>query len=211
MYGVSASGKTAIYRECLARRASSVQWLTVEDAFGRLGSANPPPGVADAWLPVLLYCHRVLYEGKSAFDDRAVSFVLMHLLRAARIDSAELPEAVLLDEEVALRGMSMGIRHPRGREIARTFIELIPAPRVLVYVTNSPDVILARTRSQKRHLSMYTNLDDRALAARINLAIDIVSEGVEVLESRGTRVLTLSSEEPRVANGKRVDDFLRGA
>lgn len=208
MFSVSAVGKTTLQREVLSRRQPEDKWLSSDEALKRVEESTRVCGFEGEWAPVLSFCHQVFTRNRAQFDDKSIRFILMHLLRTARIEAGWLPNVTLFEEDPALRGLSLIMRQPDNESMAFKFLELCPAPVGLVYLWAEAERILERSLRRKKMLSIYAGLDNDALIKRITQALGVVSRMVDVLAERGVRILRLDSDSGIEANADNTASFL---
>lgn len=193
LFGVSAVGKTTLFRELVERRDSGDKWISADEAVAGIAGTNRAPAFPAGWSLALDYCHRLFTEYRESFDDKSIRFVLMHVLRTARIDAARLPSVVAFGEDVTLRYLSMAMRHPLGERFAFEFLDLVPAPAGIVHLVEEPERVVERSLARPKMLSVYAGLDKEALFDRIVWAQESVRRAAARLADRGTRVLVLDS------------------
>lgn len=209
LFGVPGSGKSTLHRRLLAGRSVADTWITADEVLRRIADEVCLPFISAGWCPVLAYCHEVLTNAKPYFDDKSVRFILLHVLRAARVDSAGTGQVVLLGEEVSTRALSLGLRHPQGRDVALRFLELLPAPAALVHLRAPTEVVMERLLRRKRMLGLYAGLSHAELRRKIAFGLDLSRDAAALLARRGVQLLELDAQGNEDGNAVEALNFLR--
>ncbi len=209
LFGVPCTGKSTLHGKLLDSRSPGDKWTTDRDVIHRTTEEGRPPHIDDRWCPVIAYCHEVFSTAKLHFDDKSIRFILLHVLRAARADSAVTRQAVLLGEEVSARALSIGLRHPQGHEVAMRFVELLPPPAALVHLSGRPKVIDERLCKRRRILGIFEGLGRRERRQKIEFGLQLGRDIASFLAGRGVPVLELDAEGDRDEHAAEAMRFVR--
>lgn len=186
-------GKTTVFRAaCDARNASNPEFSVRNDIRRRM--LRSPLWSEFAW-----FVDRVYAEVPSGdpVHQRRLALTKSALDRARKIAAAEGNGAVLIDQSLCQRGLSLWLSC-ESHAVAETYFHLMPAPAAVFYFVAMPQTV--KRRNVERSRSGGTDRSGDAGACR-----SATRTAAAVLEKRGVAVIEINADRPV---GESVDSIL---